>query len=318
MTPRSSHSPPGARRLLLMVVGLLLLLAVLPSRWTRWTSSLGAAAEFLISPIQAPLTELVRALRPASSPLGDRPERVAALEEAFEELRTAYRRVEEENLRLRRLAADLQRGVQLAPEVAVRQLPAPVIGLSMHLGRPLLKVRGGSSSGVDVRGVAVHDGVFLVGPVISVEPRIAWVKPSTTLDPDAPDEDSIQGIIFTNERLISRDDDGDGQARPDVAVRELSGPIAIVGLRPTGRGTLEGPVGAAAGQALPAIEPGMVVRLRDPRERVWPRHAQMLIVGVVEGVQHQPVGRPRVTVRPLYDPRRLSDVVLRLGPEDAP
>jgi hypothetical protein len=98
------------------------------------------------------------------------------------------------------------------------------------------------------------------------------------------------------------------------AVIDTGAPDNLPGaqLRPAGDGlTLEGDLeGTPTG-----VDVGQIVRLSDDG---WPRSAQALIVGRVVSVGPKPSSPLRlvVTVRPEYDLRRLSQVIL-LTPGDA-
>jgi hypothetical protein len=315
MSYRSSASPLSPRRLVPGAAVLLLLLTIIPGQWTRWTTSVGSVVEFLVSPVQGPVTQLVAWLR-GPTPLTLSPDE-AELRRGLAEAQTAYRQVADENDRLRVELRNLQRGWALVPDAPVRQLVASVIGQSTNLAQPLIKVRAGSVQGLpapsESRSFAVHDGVFLVGPLVDVGQRVSWIMPLTTRDASARKPEAIQGIIFTNERLSRSSPD----APPEVVTTQLAGVPVNVGLEPVGNGTLQGLIFTTdPSLPVPEIEDGMVVRLRDSRESLWPRHAQMLIVGVVESRKPQPNGRVQVVVRPLFDAQRLANVIIRAEAAD--
>lgn len=253
---------------------------------TAWAGWFGDLLATLVAPVSDPSARIARWLAPAT-PRSAQPEQIRRLEQEREELLRLYRVEREEVARLRGLIADLQAGAALYPEAKVRQLVAPVIASSSDRSSTVLRVRAGRASGVDRGAIATTAGVQLVGRVQDVAERLCDVFPITD-----PGTGSITGMILLDATSI--------------------GPTCL--LKPTGAGTLSGPVEDMSG-IVPrrAIEPGMRVLLQDS---AWPRAAQMLLIGVVETAEpapNQPL-RTVVTVRPTLRLDRVGEVVLRLSP----
>lgn len=272
-----------------MLAGSILVLLVtglLPLRMTAWAGWFGDLLATLVAPVSDPSARIARWLAPAA-PRSAQPEQIRRLEQEREELLRLYRVEREEVARLRGLIADLQGGAALYPDAKVRQLVAPVIASSSDRSSTVLRVRAGRASGVDRGAIATTAGVQLVGRVQDVAERLCDVFPITD-----PGTGSITGMILLDATSV--------------------GPTCL--LKPTGLGTLSGPVEDMSG-FVPrrAIEPGMRVLLQDS---AWPRAAQMLLIGVVETAEpapNQPL-RTVVTVRPTLRLDRVGEVVLRLSP----
>ncbi len=285
MAQMTQQTKPS-RRLLAGSILVLLVMGLLPLRMTAWAGWFGDLLATLVAPVSDPSARIARWLAPAT-PRSAQPEQIRRLEQEREELLRLYRVEREEVARLRGLIADLQAGAALYPEAKVRQLVAPVIASSSDRSSTVLRVRAGRASGVDRGAIATTAGVQLVGRVQDVAERLCDVFPITD-----PGTGSITGMILLDATSI--------------------GPTCL--LKPTGAGTLSGPVEDMSG-IVPrrAIEPGMRVLLQDS---AWPRAAQMLLIGVVETAEpapNQPL-RTVVTVRPTLRLDRVGEVVLRLSP----
>lgn len=281
-----THQTKPSRRLLAGSILVLLVMGLLPLRMTAWAGWFGDLLTTLVAPISDPSSRIARWLAPAT-PRSAQPEQIRRLEQEREELLRLYRVEREEVARLRGLIADLQAGAALYPEAKVRQLVAPVIASSSDRSSTVLRVRAGRAAGVDRGAIATTAGVQLVGRVQDVAERLCDVFPITD-----PGTGSITGMILLDATSV--------------------GPTCL--LKPTGSGTLSGPVEDISG-FVPrrAIEPGMRVLLQDS---AWPRAAQMLLIGVVETAEpapNQPL-RTVVTVRPTLRLDRVGEVVLRLSP----
>lgn len=283
MAQQTLH-PRSSRRLLAGAVLVLLVLGLLPVRMTAWAGWIGDLVKTIVAPVSHPAARIAHWLSPAA-PRGAQPEQILRLERERDELERLYRLEREEVARLRALIANLQAGAALYPEAKVRQLVAPVIGSSSDRSSTVLRARAGRSSGVHRGSVATAAGVQLVGRVEDVAERVCEIVPLT--DPGAG---QIGGVIMI------------GSA--------TQGPACL--LRPTGEGTLRGPVEDTGGlTAGPELAPGMRVYLQDT---TWPRAAQMLLIGEIESVEpapNQPLRR-MVTVRPTLRLDRVGEVVLRM------
>jgi cell shape-determining protein MreC len=186
---------------------------------------------------------------------------------------------------LRKKLEQFGKGAMYA-ELPVRQILRRVIGTPAEPGGQIL-VRAGTRDGVEVNSVATAEGVHLVGRVVSVGPRTCIIKLIT-------DKSSgpIDGVIMT----------------PD----EARGPKARQ-LHPVGGGLLQTRVRLEGNEKPPEV--GQLVRLDD---KSWPRNAQMaLVIGAIERPpEPDSVGWYIVTVKPTLDLERLSEVVLRISPEE--
>ncbi|MFI4917595.1 MAG: rod shape-determining protein MreC [Phycisphaerales bacterium JB060] len=278
---------PSARTLLRASLVVLFLLAVVPMRFTRWTTGFADVAVTVSAPVS-------NAVRWIADPLTRPFRRTAdpALAEQYKrELEAARQRSLDLELKVReleRLVYELQRGIDLTPELGVRQVAAPVIGRFSESSSAALQVRAGTGRGVVENSVAVVEGLQLLGRVERVTSAWCVVRPIT--DNAAG---GIMALVMTSESL-----DSGIQCR----------------LEPAGGGLLKGPAAwqpEFEGEEPVEIVVGMTVRLRD---ETWPRSAQMLIVGEVVEVAPAPDEPTRtvITVAPTVPLQRVSEVVLRV------
>jgi cell shape-determining protein MreC len=297
----------NARSALTICAGLAALLAVLPTRWSWWTSDLSAPVHFAALPVSWVVTKAVRAARPAMAHDANSPT-VERLRLDLAELTTRNLRLAAENDQLAQQVRQLQSGLQLAGNQEVPRLIAPVFA-SQAGGSTLLMVRTAGLRGVDGQStvvtpgsIAVHAGVNLVGQVIGVRGVVADIRPIS--DPAA-------GVLRATLFPLETDPAAD---QSSIALAAQLAPIP----GPGGRGRLRGPVYVLKlpdGQTEPTITPGMQVRLTDPS---WPRAAQMLVVGVVDSVEIADNGRPIIIVRPAFDVQRLEEVTILVTSEALP
>lgn len=273
---------PGRHRALLTVIAAALLLALAPTRWTRWVGWFQDPVAFLFTPISHPLMKMSRTLRPARGADSPDDPRLRELEVQTDQLRLRLRRKERRIAELERTIEQLQGGLAVTPRTPVRVLAAPVdvTARSSDLADRTLRVAAGRSRGVAPgRTVAVARGVHLVGRVVDVGARSCWVLPVTS-----PKAGWIEAIVITGDSL------------------ESSWACQI---RADGQGALVGDVEAEAS----GVERGQLVRLDD---ETWPSGAQMLSLGRVEEVTTKENGRLQITVRPEIDVDRVGQVVLRI------
>lgn len=285
---------PSAKTLLRVTLVLLFVLAIVPMRFTRWTTGFADVAVT----ISAPVSNAVRWVAdPLTRPFRRRADPALA-EQYRQELEVARQRSLDLELKVReleRLVFELQQGAELTPELGVRQIAAPVIGRFSEASSNALQVRAGTSRGVVANSVAVVQGLQLLGRVERATSAWCSVRPITDRAAGG-----IQAVIMTGETL-------------DSGIR--------CRLEPIGGGRLQGPatwVFEPSRQAPVQIVAGMTVRLQDD---TWPRSAQMLIVGRVVEVspaEDEPT-RTIVTVEPSVPLQRVSEVVLRvpIDPLDA-
>lgn len=278
---------PSARTLLRISLVLLFVMAIVPMRFTRWTTGFADVAVTVSAPVS-------NAVRWVSDPL-TRPFRRSAdpalAEQYLQELEVARQRSLDLELKVReleRLVFELQRGAELTPELGVQQVAAPVIGRFSEASSSALQVRAGTGRGVVENSVAVVEGLQLLGRVERVTGAWCVVRPIT--DKAAG---GLMALVMTGDELES-----------GIQCR----------LEPAGGGRLEGPatwVFDETRRAPVEITVGMTVRLRD---ETWPRSAQMLIVGEVVEVSPAPDEPTRtiITVAPTVPLQRVSEVVLRV------
>lgn len=273
---------------------MLFLLAVIPMRYTRWTTGFADVALTISAPVSNAVRwvadPLTRPFRRSTDP--------ALAEQYRQEAEVARQRALDLELKVRELERrvfELQRGIDLTPELGVRQLVAPVIGRFTEASSAALQVRAGSRRGVVENSVAVVEGLQLLGRVERVTSAWCVVRPIT----DGA-TGGLMALVMTDQSLES-----------GIECR----------LEPVGGGLLRGPAEwkPREGGADPIeIAVGMTVRLRD---ETWPRSAQMLVVGTVTAVDPAPDEPTRtiVTVAPTVPLQRVSEVVLRvpIDPRDA-
>ncbi len=275
-------------------------LAVLPRPMLPLVWAFNTPATFLLAPVQAPVRTLMVWLRgpkqgtvSGGSGLSPELDRVLTdLDQAKFEL--AQSKVETE--RLRALVVDLSRGVELNPSLAVTQIPASVIGFGSDLTGGLLTVRPNKMEGVEPNAVVVVRGVQLVGRVQKVDARTCTVLPIT--DPAFPK--TIKTLHGTGEKftgVVMLDDQRRGPEwkLDSIENGRLVGRVYFKTLPP--------------GEERPTITNDMLVRLSDTS---WPDSSQMLTIGRVVQVETGPNERPIITVEPLQDISRVSEVMIRV------
>lgn len=278
------------RRTLPLAAAVLTVSALAPVRATRWTEPIADLAITLLAPVSGPTERVGRWLKPASR-RPPAPEQIRELEEErarFELLWLQERRRLEQ---FRRQVEQMQLGMALNPDLAVRQIVAPVIGTSSDLTSGLLRVRAGREHGVEINTVVCVQGVQLLGRVVRVAERHCVVRPIT--DSSSP---RLEGVILV----------GAGAQERQLACS----------LEPAGDGTLRGRVEWVVDEQLEPLDvpTGSAVRLADDS---WPANAQMLLIGTVARVEpapDQPLRR-QVTVRPGVRLDRVREVQLRITPE---
>jgi cell shape-determining protein MreC len=260
-----------------IALAILLLLALTPTRLTRWAGALSGPANFVVLPISHPLLAFSRMLRSEAAGVSEDPQ-IEALQIQRDDLALRLARARARVDELERLVGDLQGGLAVAPESGVRAFEAPVVSMTPSLEAGLLRIGAGEREGV-VAGasVAVARGVHLVGRVESVDARTCVVAMLS-----APSTGWIEALVMVD----------DPETGWGCQLEPISG------------GRLRGDMVADA----TGIRAGQTVRLAD---RSWPASAQMLVIGRVEEATQRENGRWVVTVRPVVDAGRLGEVVLR-------
>jgi cell shape-determining protein MreC len=260
--------------------------------WEGWLAEL---TQTLVAPIMNSASAFSHAVRPPAVRQASS-EEVERLTRENARWSFMFTQVQQENERLRRLIADLQKGVELAPDPSMRLVSATVIGRDTDLSRLILHVRAGSAQGVVAGSVAVVDGVQVLGRVESVGPKVSSVR---LIADNASGR--VRGLVIADRENLSRSVECD--------------------LAPWKGGTLRGRLAAPevrAGVTPVEVRVGQLVRLSDV---TWPRNAQMLELGTVESIDpdpEQPI-RKIITVRARFDLSRASEVFLRItGEAEAP
>ena len=289
------------RTALTIAIIALIVLSFAPPRLASWVGAFSGPVRTVLAPLSTPF-EYVLNLRQSDRELSPNESETLSL---IRQERDGYLRetnqLRSENDELRRVIAELQQGLDLNPNLPVRQFQAPVIGSAMELSSRVMVVRAGTREGVEPNAsVAVVRGVHMVGRVVG-EPdaRTCRVQPFTDKSAGL-----IQGVVMLGPTQF--------------------GPACV--LEPRGDGTLTGrlrsesvllPTGAksaavdsASGDPGAGIKPGMIVRLADDG---WPPSAQMLELGIVELVE-KPADNiliRTIVVRPKYRIDRVSEVTIR-------
>lgn len=279
----------------------LVVLAFAPPGAARWVGAFSSPVRTVLAPLAAPF-EWVLSARLSDRELSpNESESLSLMRQERDGYLRETNQLRAENDELRRVIAELQQGLDLNPNIPVRQFQAPVIGSSMELSSRVLTVRAGTRESVEPNAsVAVVRGVHLVGRVVSTKDRFCSVQPFTDVSAG-----SIKGVVMLGATqfgpacfLVPK---GDGT---------LSGQLMTEStLLPTGATTAA--ADSAAGDPGAGVKPGMVVRLGDES---WPQSAQMLEIGVVERVETPPdnIRIRTIVVRPKYRIDRVSEVTLRV------
>lgn len=276
--PRPRSNP---RRTLFIAAAILLILALIPSRFTRVVTSYAAEpARIALAPPSRVFTLVADFLRPPrSASLSDDPA-IREIEQARDEYQRRWRNAEERINDLRRQLAEFQRGRAILPDLSFTPIATPVIARATDPTSAVITVRGGRDRDIMTNAVASAEGVHLVGRVVAVNARTSDIQPITHR--------------ATNWMRVSID-----PASPDATT------VAYAQVQPVGHGLLEGEVDADA----PSVEVGQLVRLAD---NSWPESAQTLVVGEIVEISPKDIQplRTVITVRPVIDPARVSQVLL--------
>jgi hypothetical protein len=283
-----SHSA-AARRAAPAAIAILVLTSVLPVRYSGWMKWFGDLAVVIVTPLSDPASDISRWLAPATRGPAP-PEEIARLEAEVETYRALHLRLQADNDDLRARIRELQRNIELTPDVPIRPVSAEVVGDTGDLSSGLVTLRRGSRHGVVRNTVVAVRGMHLFGRVEEVSLETCRARPIT---------DKNAGAIHT---LI-------------VLGEGLDAPQLICRLVPQDDGTLKGPVehelAPDSTTALKA-ERGQTVYLND---ETWPRSSRMLIVGHVRSVELDPNNAQRqiVVVSPEINLSRVNEVVLRIA-----
>lgn len=266
------------------VVAIMMVLSLLPARWSGWVASIADLAALVVRPVSGPVYAIARWLAPARGQAVIDDPTMAGIIEERERFRTLWLREQERTVDLERKIQDLQHG-RAYSELPVRQVITSVIGHSSEGTVGELVLRASSGAGVEINNVVTAAGVQIVGRVSRVGLQQSFVRLLTD-----PASKQVRG------RVMRADD--------------TKGPICALFPLKSGDG-LQGQVEYRSGE--PEVEVGQVVRLDDDQ---WPRSASMLVIGRIEEVTTTTGGRPVIRVRPTVDLSRLSEVVVRSNPSD--
>lgn len=298
MSPSRTSIP-----LALIAIGLL---ALLPRPALRGLTVLHDPLTFLLAPIQEPVRKLTVWLQGSGKP--PQSDAFAVTPDEWNKRLWELNQARQEAAELRALVKDLSRGVDLNPELVVRQIAAPVIGFGSDLSGGLVTVRAGRREGVEANAVVVVRGVYLVGRVLRADERTCTIVPIT--EPSFPKmfrNQKFSGVIMLDEQrrgpLWQLDSISDGKLIGKVYDVESAAETPL-------------PTASTASESAerPEILPGMLVRLSDG---MWPASAQMLEIGRVERVEPGSYGRLIVTIRPEQDLSHIGEVMIRV-PESTP
>jgi hypothetical protein len=302
------------RQVLAVIAGLAL--CIVPTRFSGMLNYAGNAADVIVQPVQWGFGVLLSPLA-GRGVTGSSGAVDANVKAEIDLLKTRILQVQQENAGLLEQIRRLQQGAELKALGATPRVFVPVTGVGGTAGSPLIKVRtdhiadvAASQRGPILTGaVAVTETAVLVGRLTTGSKPFAFVQPIS--DVSAGD---LKVVLMTG-----------------TESQQLSGELAQLGsrLRAGSDGNLRGAVyrlsgrvsGASRGDEIvdsareDAIKPGMMVRLLDER---WPRHAQMLIVGEVIDVERGENARAMISVRPRFELRTLSELVLVMEEGDSP
>ncbi len=285
---------PHSTRNLALVVAVLAVLALLPTRLTWWVSWARGPFMTVVAPVSGPASALGGWLHPeewSARSEADAPE--AEMLRQREALELAYNRALDRIVELEGEVRDLQEGVEFQPEIPIARLTVTRIGSNLAGGT--IDVSRGTRDGVTTGSVAVaRRSQQLVGIVSSVGPVVSTVHliTDTRVNPGL-----AIGVVMPKQMV----------GTPDEFVS-----LVKIQLRPEGDGTLvadEVGVGEAN-----RIEPGLRVRLSD---ETWPGAASMLVLGRVWKIEdtEEPLFK-RVVVKPEVDPQTVRGMILNIPRDD--
>ncbi|QQS09621.1 MAG: hypothetical protein IPK69_03095 [Phycisphaerales bacterium] len=293
MTPAQDQHD-ATSRLIWPVVGLLVILALLPIRWTAWAASTRAILEPMVAPAMWPFTKIAHVLRPPPGRETSEQLRQAEEEAARWQARALQLELERDNLL--KVLEDAKFFSGLDAGLNVRSIRASVYGSALDVPGGGLRVRAGTTLGVDRDTVAVGPRLQIIGRVVELQARTCVVRPIT-----AKSSEKIGGEVIV---------EIDG-----TKTESLRCALVAVGNNRL-RGDIVDTKADASGKTLePKV--GQTVRLMDFG---WPRSAQRLVLGTIVSVEPSPnqLGRVSVVVEPLVVPLdRVSEVTLRVIPRES-
>ena len=261
-----------------------LLLSLLPARaLSGWTGEFASLVTLPLVPLQHAGRVVAGWIRPSVGVAYAEREVAATLARERNEARSLYRRLELENVRLRREIELLSAATSRSPGLAIRAVRASAVAASPpgpRSGAGSLKLNAGRRQGVEAGMVATRDGDTVVGRVVGM--------PSALTSDAVP----IGGAGAIEVVLLP----------PDEATELARAPRGM--LKPDGRGGFTCDLGQAIGVGV-----GWTARLADDR---WPRAAQGLRVARVTAaapLETSPL-HTRLHLEPASDPLESVEVVL--------
>ncbi|HVU62534.1 MAG TPA: rod shape-determining protein MreC [Phycisphaerales bacterium] len=294
-------SPP--RLNIALVIAILAVVSLLPRPVLRTVTYLNRPVMFLLSPVRQTAWSAIVWLagRPPKVP----GERTTVDADTWNAMLRELNQTKQQVADLQTLVRDLSRGVELNPNLPVRQIAAPVIGFGTDINGGLLTVRAGTRDGVDENAVVVVRGVYLVGLVLRAEPRTSIVVPIT--DP------AFSSMFHGQRKFLGAVMLDEQHAGPTWKLDSIENG-RMIGRVFYDNDSDENSAPLTGSSDRPPILPDMLIRLRDP---AWPASAQMLVVGIIERVEPGSNNRPIVTVRPLQDLAHVGEVLIRVpDPEE--
>jgi len=286
-----ARNAPNPRALLSATILVLVVLALAPTRFTRWVGWFRNPLMILVAPLSGPLAALSSRAHEAVDPETDDPRGLVSREDLQRQLDEANQvsaRALERVRELESLVTEYQRGVPPYRDPAVRKLEAARIGVNLSAGT--IDVSRGSRDGVTVGSVAIaRRSQHLVGIVTSVGPRVSTVHLITDRRLDPP---LMVGLVVSD----------------DVWKEQTFTDAPRCQLKADADGTLVD--GAVPAGAADRMQTGHLVVLSDPS---WPSAAQYCILGRITRIE--PTDSPhyrKVVVTPQVDVSRVRSVILNI------
>lgn len=287
-----------------LAIFIIAILALLPRPALRTLSYFNRPVTVLLAPVRHTARNLMVWL--AGPPRPAVGERTTIDPDSWNTMLRELNQTKQQVQDLQDLVRNLSRGLELNPNLPVRQVAAPVIGFGTDLNGGLLTVRAGKNDGVDANSVVVVRGVYLVGLVLRAEDRTSTVVPIT--------EPSFSTMFKGQKKFLGAVMLDEQHAGPTWKLDSISGG-RMIGRVFYDNDPEVGSTGGTSTASRAPIVPDMLIRLRDP---AWPVSAQMLVIGRVERVDPGSNNRPIVTVAPLQDLSHIGEVLIRVPDPTAP
>lgn len=291
---RNAGNPTSVLTIIVLV---LLVLSLAPSRLTSWVGVVRGPATIGVAPIAGVLQGVSQGLRPARQQRD--PEEVASIEQSDRiifDLRTQNQNMMATIARLEARVEELSR-MRVATGIETRAIEATRVG--SLVGSGAVEFRPGARAGVEMNAVAIAPGSLQVIGLVS---RAQAMTSTVHMITDTRFEPSLVAGVVSGEGVTIE------------STAQLNR-LPRIDLRASGRGTLVAEnveIGVAE-----RLSEGDTVRVLDDG---WPLSAQLLVLGEVTRIADtdEPLFK-RVVVTPLIEPSRVRSVTLRmpLKPSDA-